>query len=66
MKKLNNISLRCYFPGEGNSVTHYQTMPLKDIPKWIEAYHFTHPTCEAITIKVWLHDERSTGNENDQ
>lgn len=52
------MSIRCYFPGTGNNRTqHYPVMPLKDIPKWVEAYRFTHPTAESITVKIWLKDE---------
>ena len=52
------MSIRCYFPGTGNNRTqHYPVMPLKDIPKWVEAYQFTHPTAESITVKIWLKDE---------
>ena len=29
-------------------------MPLKDVEKWIEAYTFTHPTVQAISLKVWV------------
>ncbi|MDY3281294.1 hypothetical protein [Dysosmobacter sp.] len=60
MKKAYPISFRCYFPGAGNIVNHYQTMPLRDIPKWIEAYLFTHPNVESISVKFWPHD----GEEN--
>lgn len=49
------LSMRAYFPN-GNKTDHYQVMPLKDIPKWIEAYRFTHPDVESITVKVWLTD----------
>lgn len=56
-KQLYDLSIRCYFPGSGNFTQHRQVMPLKDIPKWVEAYQFTHPNCESITIKIWLHDE---------
>lgn len=54
-----NVSFRCYFPGADNKTQHYMTMPLKDIAKWIEAYRFTHPTLQSITVKVWMQkDER--------
>lgn len=56
-KKKFGLSFRCYFPGEGNIVTHYQDMPLKDVPKWIEAYKFTHPNVVSITVKIWLDEE---------
>ncbi|MBQ2062281.1 MAG: hypothetical protein II458_06350 [Oscillospiraceae bacterium] len=58
MKAKNyRMSIRCYFPGVDNFTQHYPVMPLKDITKWVEAYRFTHPTAEAITVKIWLHDE---------
>ena len=51
------MSIRCYFPGANNRTQHYPVMPLADIPKWIEAYQFTHPNAESITVKIWLKDE---------
>ena len=56
MKKAYPISFRCFFPGAGKT-NHYQTMPLKDMPKWVESYIFTHPNVESISIKIWPHDE---------
>lgn len=62
-KKDYHMSIRCYFPGGGDNKTqHYQIMPLRDIAKWIEAYQFTHPNCESITVKVWLKDEDKQEN----
>lgn len=56
MKKQKfNLSIRCYYPNE-EPTTHYQELKLSDIPKWIEAYKFTHPNCEAITVKIWFGD----------
>lgn len=55
------MSIRCYFSGDDNYTQHYPVMPLKDIAKWIEAYRFTHPTAQAITVKVWL-DNRERGD----
>lgn len=61
MKTKNyHMSIRCFFPGEGNYTQHYPEMPLKDISRWVEAYRFTHPTAEAITVKIWLQDDDST------
>lgn len=54
MKRTYDISFRCYFPEQGNYTTHRQAMPLKDIPKWIEAYTFTHPNVESISVKIWF------------
>lgn len=54
MKRTYNISFRCYFPEPGNYTTHRQVMPLTDIKKWIEAYQFTHPNVESISVKIWF------------
>ena len=55
MKKQEySLSIRCYFPGVNNYTQHRQTMPLKDVEKWIEAYTFTHPTVQAISLKIWV------------
>lgn len=54
------ISFRCYFPDEGGVSTHYSThyqrIPLSDLPLWVEAYRFTHPNCLSVTAKVWFND----------
>lgn len=51
-----NCSFRCYFDsGECENYTmHYQRLRLSDVPRWLDAYHFTHPNCTAITVKVWF------------
>lgn len=56
-KQVYDLSFRCYFPGQGNYCTHHHPMPLTDIKKWIEAYQFTHPDVQSITVKIWFHDE---------
>lgn len=61
MEKTYSVSLRCFYP-KGNHTTHRQTMPLRDIKRWIEAYSFTHPDVESISAKIWLKDERGKGN----
>ena len=50
-----NFSFRCYFPSDEDPcyTTHYQRLPLSDVPRWLEAYRFTHPDCVAISCKVW-------------
>lgn len=50
-----DVSLRCQYPN-GDCTHHRQLLQLKEIPKWIEAYHFTHPEVKSISIKVWLTD----------
>lgn len=57
MKRTYNISFQCYYPERGNYTTHKQVMQLKDIAKWIEAYTFTHPNVQSISVKIWM-DER--------
>lgn len=57
-KRSYNVSFRCYFGGTPDNFTqHYIDMPLKDIPKWLEAYQFTHPNVQSITVKYWPTDK---------
>lgn len=56
-KNTYNVSFRCFFSDEmGRHYTnHYQNdFPLDDIPKWLDAYHFTHPNVESVSVKVWF------------
>lgn len=46
------ITFRCYYPN-GNKTDHRQEMKLTELKKWVESYFYTHPECEAITIKIW-------------
>lgn len=48
------ISFRCYYEKPEDSTTHYREMELQDVPKWVEAYRFTHPCVQSITVKVWF------------
>lgn len=52
-KPIYRIGIRCYYKGSGTYTYHEQHMPLKDIARWIEAYQFTHPTLDAMTIKIY-------------
>lgn len=54
MKQEYNMNFRCWFEGSGKYTNHHQSMKLEDIPKWIEAYSFTHPSLQSITVKVWM------------
>lgn len=49
------FSFRCYYPN-GGTCDKYQTLKLSDIPRWIDAYKFTHPDCISISVKLWFND----------
>ena len=52
-----NVSFRCFYLDADGSrcTTHYQPkFPLSDIPKWLDAYKFTHPNCTSVSVKVWF------------
>lgn len=53
--KVFHISFRCYYPS-GEPCNKQQDLKLSEIPRWIDAYKFTHPNCTAITVKVWFND----------
>ena len=57
MIKAYRLSIRCYFPGTGNYTHHMADLPLKDVGKWVEAYRYTHPTLESISIKIYMGKE---------
>lgn len=50
-----NVSFFCCY--EKNLSKHSQTMKLSDIPMWMSAYHFTHPSVKSISAKVWFNAE---------
>lgn len=55
-----NVSFRCFYDtdgGEQKYSTHIQRLSLREIPKWIDAYRFTHPCCQSISFKVWFNSE---------
>ena len=57
MNEQYNTSFRCYYDSEcgTHANTHYiPCFPVSDIPKWITAYQFTHPSCTSISVKVWF------------
>lgn len=52
-----HVRFRCFFGGtRENSVDHNAELTLDDIPKWLRAYHFTHPGVHSITMKYWPND----------
>lgn len=58
MRKIYQLSIRCYFPGKPDNYTqHYPEISLKELPKWIEAYSFTHETLESVSVKIWVKKE---------
>lgn len=54
------VSFQCYYEN-GNKTIHRQQLPVEQIPKWIEAYKFTHPDCISITVKVWFEEVNNNG-----
>ena len=57
-----NVSFRCFFDNDGDPhfTTHYiPQFNIREIPKWISAYRFTHPNCTALTCKVWFVNDPS-------
>lgn len=63
-----NVSFRCFFPSDDGArfTSHYQRLSLSDLPKWFEAYRFTHPTCLSISCKVWFTElEQQDGCSSD-
>lgn len=52
-----NVSFRCFYDNDG--VPHYNNhyapqFPISDIPRWIDSYKFTHPTCTSMSCKIWF------------
>ena len=54
-KALFDLSIRCFYSNR-NHTEHRQKMKLSDVSKWLEAYKFTHPNCQAVSVKVWFTD----------
>ena len=48
-------SFHCYY--ETNVLRHHQKIKLSDIPRWINAYQFTHPKVKSISVKILLDEE---------
>lgn len=48
-----NISFRCFYEN-GNKTQHRQALTIDQIPRWIEAYKFTHPDCTSISVCVYF------------
>lgn len=58
------ITFKCYFDGDPTNTTfHRREMEIAEIPKWIEAYSYTHPTCTSISAKVRF--ESAESNKED-
>lgn len=52
------ISFRCYFPGSRDNYTdHRAAIPVEEIPRWIEAYTYTHPACTMVSVRVYIKRE---------
>lgn len=66
MDEKYNVSFRCFFNNDYGPryTTHYAPQfPIADIPKWFNAYRFTHPNCAAISCKVWFVDGNDCPSE---
>lgn len=50
-----HVNFRCNYPN-GNRNDHRRVMDIADIPRWVDAYKFTHPDCISITVKIWFND----------
>ena len=65
--KTYKISIRCqYGESSENYTQHRQRLTLGDIPKWLEAYHFTHPNVYAFSIKIWLNDKEDEKEDEEE
>ena len=64
MNDTYDLSFRCYYDNR-NCNDHRQLLHLNDIPRWIQAYKFTHPNCISITVKIWFckNQEQTTLDE---
>lgn len=55
------LSFRCYYK-DGGTCDKWQDLRLAEIPRWIDSYKFTHPSCVAVSVKIWFSDlERGEG-----
>lgn len=58
------ISFRCYFPGARDNYTdHRASIPVVEIPKWVEAYRYTHPNCKRISVRIFFDREEVSEDE---
>ena len=48
------INFRCYYAAD-RYYNHWREMPLEDIPRWIEAYRFTHPEVLDISALIYFY-----------
>lgn len=64
--KKYKCSIRCYFKHSTNYTHHLQRLSLWDIGKWIEAYRFTHPSIESISVKVYFDEEGERDEATEQ
>ncbi len=58
MKLNGTICFRCHYEA-GHYTEHRADIPLKDIKKWVEAYHFTHPEVKSMSIRIWFEKPES-------
>lgn len=56
MDEQHKMSVRCFYENGDNYTQHYPEIKIDEIPLWVKAYWYTHPTLEAVSIKVWTKD----------
>lgn len=64
-----NTSFRCFYSCDGdvNTTTHYNpAFALSDIPRWLDAYKFTHPNCTSISVKVLFTNPCEANSDGDE
>lgn len=62
MEQERIISFYCCFENGGRT-KHRQQLRIEDIPRWIEAYLFTHPTVASISVKLWTKEDSHEADE---
>lgn len=55
-KQVFDVSFHCHYKGDPEPTKHFQSLTIAEVPKWIEAYKFTHPKCSSISFKIWFGD----------
>lgn len=59
-------SIRCYYKHCDRYTHHLQRLTLDEIGKWLDAYLFTHPSIESISVKVYFDEEGGRDEATEQ